>query len=154
MLSTSVSPPLDKWRSLVQRSIQAWERISWDRPRADRLMKEILQDCRSLDDFLIKGTNPMFWFFQRREAFLLQEKTTQWSQDCLDDYVLLPACPGFVTRSECFFVSHFWRTREHPDPDSKYLCLYQEELQHQDWSYVWVDWSCMPQSPRSELEQT
>jgi hypothetical protein len=68
-------------------------------------------------------------------------------------YVLLPALPGFVMRRDCFFVSHFWRTQDHPDPDGEYLRLHQAELESQTWSYVWVDWTCMPQSPRSLPEQ-
>jgi len=94
----------------------------------------------------------MFWFFQRRESFLSQTTVQKWSRDRLDDYVLLPATPGFVLRSNCFFVSHFWQTRDDPDPDGKFLRLVQQELKAQDWSYIWVDWSCVPQDPRSENE--
>jgi hypothetical protein len=72
----------------------------------------------------------------------------KWSRDVLDDYVLLPASPGFVMRRDCFFVSHFWRTQDHPDLDGEYLHLHQAELESQTWSYIWVDWTCMPQSPR------
>ena len=78
---------------------------------------------------------------------------TKWSRDVLDNYVLLPATPGFVSRRECFFVSHFWRTQEHPDPDGVYLRLHQAELQPQHWSYIWVDWTCIPQSPHSQAEE-
>jgi hypothetical protein len=82
-----------------------------------------------------------------------QNHMKKWSRDELDDYVLLPALPGFVTRPDCFFVSHFWRTPGHPDPDGKYLRLHQAELEPQTWSYIWVDWTCMPQSPRLVLEE-
>jgi hypothetical protein len=83
-----------------------------------------------------------------------QKRMKKWSRDELDDYVLLPAAsPGFVTRLDCFFVSHFWRTQDHPDPDGEYLRLHQAELESQKWSYIWVDWTCMPQSPRLLLEQ-
>lgn len=77
-----------------------------------------------------------------------QKRMKKWSRDELDDFVLLPALPGFVTRLDCFFVSHFWRTQDHPDPDGEYLRLHQAELESQTWSYIWVDWTCMPQSPR------
>jgi hypothetical protein len=77
----------------------------------------------------------------------------KWSRDRLDSYVLLPAFPGFVLRSDCFFVSHFWRTQGHPDPDGQYLRLHQAELEPQIWKYIWVDWTCMPQSPRSAPEE-
>jgi hypothetical protein len=37
--------------------------------------------------------------------------------------------------------------------DGEYLRLHQAELESQTWSYIWVDWTCMPQSPRSLPEQ-
>ncbi len=77
---------------------------------------------------------------------------TKWSSRCLDQYVLLPASVGFVRRTECIFVSHFWRKRDDPDPDGHYLRLAQGELQQQTWSYIWVDWTCIPQDPRSPSE--
>jgi hypothetical protein len=77
----------------------------------------------------------------------------KWSPDQLEDYILMPAHPGFVMRRDCFFVSHFWRTKEHPDPDGKYLRLLQNELRSQEWAYIWVDWTCMPQSRRSISEE-
>jgi hypothetical protein len=89
----------------------------------------------------------------QRGAFMSQKRMNKWSRDELDDYILLPALPGFVTRLDCFFVSHFWRTQDHPDPDVEYLRLHQAELQSQTWSYIWVDWTCMPQSPRLPLEE-
>ena len=84
---------------------------------------------------------------------MTQDRMSKWNGDRLDDYVLLPAANGYVSRTECFFVSHFWQTRDHPDPDGKYLRLLQNELRPQHWSYVWVDWSCIPQNPRSESEK-
>jgi hypothetical protein len=81
-----------------------------------------------------------------------QKRMEKWSRDRLDDYVLLPASPGYVERRDCFFVSHFWHTPDHPDPDGEYLRLHQAELESQTWSYIWVDWSCMPQNPRSSPE--
>jgi hypothetical protein len=102
---------------------------------------------------LFKWEPFMLWFFQRRSAFMSQKRMKKWSRDELDDYVLLPALPGFVMRRDCFFVSHFWRTQDHPDPDGEYLRLHQAELESQTWSYIWVDWTCMPQSPRSPQEE-
>lgn len=114
----------------------------------------MLQECHSLDDFLAGGSKPFtFWFFQQRSAFMSQKRMKKWSRDELDDYVLLPAFPGFVMRRDCFFVSHFWRTQDHPDPDGEYLRLHQAELESQTWLYIWVDWTCMPQSPRSSPEE-
>lgn len=118
------------------------------------LVIECLRRYSCVDDFLYEAPNSlMFWFFQRRDAFQLQGKMKKWSRDVLDDYVLLSTAPGFVRRNDCFFVSHFWRTQDHPDPDGECLRLLQAELQTQHWSYIWVDWSCMPQGPRSQAEE-
>jgi hypothetical protein len=94
----------------------------------------------------------MLWFFQRRSAFMSQKRFQKWSRNRLEDYILLPASSGYVTRRDCFFVSHFWRTQDHPDPDGEYLRLHQAELKSQTWSYIWLDWSCMPQNQRSSPE--
>ncbi|KAJ3548068.1 hypothetical protein NM208_g1191 [Fusarium decemcellulare] len=139
------------WESLVRRSLEAWHH-----PDQDLLImaKKALQRSASLDDFLAGGSKPaIFWFFQRREAFLSQARMRKWSRHRLDDYVLLPATDGFVKRTQCFFVSHFWQTREHPDPEGEYLRLHQRELGIQDWSYIWTDWTCMPQEPRLNMEE-
>lgn len=115
----------------------------------------ILHTWSDLDDLLADSPYvSMFWFFQRREAFLSQRIMTGWDRDRLDDYVLLPAIPGFVTRGECYFISHFWRTEGHPDPAGMDLRLSQQQLQSDRWSYIWVDWSCLPQHPRSDTEET
>jgi hypothetical protein len=141
------------WDSLVLRSIEASELLVRDVQRVNRSF-EVLKSYSCLDDFLRKAPEfLMFWFFQQRDAFLSQETMTKWSPNILDNYVLLPATSGFVSRNECFFVSHFWRTHDHPDPDGQYLRLLQAELQPQHWSYIWVDWTCIPQSPRSKAEE-
>lgn len=138
------------WASLVHRSIEARKEI---RTHNVPKMLDILRHWASLDEFLGEAPKTvMFWFFQRRQAFLSQKTMQKWSRDRLNDYVLLPATPGFVLRSNCFFVSHFWQTKDDPDPDGKYLRLLQDELQSQPWSYIWVDWTCIPQHPRSEKE--
>ncbi len=147
--SENDSPCSLAWDSLVQRSLDAWG------SRFDRnLEKSFIESFTGLDDFL--GQPPemlMFWFFQRREVFLSQETMTKWSRDRLDDYILLPATPGYVLRTDCFFVSHFWHTRNDPDPGGKYLRLCQDQLRPQTWSYIWVDWSCIPQAPRKQQEE-
>lgn len=150
-VSTDASPPSPAWDSLVRRSIEAWEALP-QITRTCRFHIDILRQYTCLEDFLEAPRFFMFWFFQRREAFLSQSTMTKWGRDHLDDYVLLPA--DRVSRSECLFVSHFWRTKDSPDPDGKYLRLLQSDLQTQTWSYVWVDWSCAPQHPRTEAEQS
>ena len=54
------------------RSTEAWKAIrTEDVPE----MTEVLEHWTSLDDFMEEAPDPvMFWFFQRREAFL-SEKT-------------------------------------------------------------------------------
>lgn len=140
------------WKSLVRRSFEAW---SPPRKPTDAFEESALRNYTDLDDFLAKSTSGgtlMFWFFQRRDVFLSQRTMTKWSRDRLDDYVLFPSSTGFVTRNECFFVSHFWDSPDNPDPDGKYLQLMQADLRMQPWSYIWVDWTCLPQEPRSEAE--
>lgn len=149
----ALSHHLNAWPSLVSRSIAVYNQLS-TLGGYIRLADpgDYLKENRSLDDSLENGGTLTFWFFQRREVFISQKRMKQWSRDNLDDYVLLPATPGYVTRLECFFVSHFWRTQNLPDPDGEYLCLHQAELEPQAWSYIWVDWSCMPQNPRTPPE--
>ncbi|KAH7020360.1 hypothetical protein EDB80DRAFT_221322 [Ilyonectria destructans] len=146
----SDTAPSVAWSSLVHRSIEAWGASTNERyPMA----KESLQLYTDLDHFLDEPPPLLFWIFQRREAFLSQKMMTKWSKDHLDDYVFFPASNGFVTRDECLFLSHFWRTQDDPDPGGEYLCLVQRELKQQNWSYIWVDWTCMPQHPRNQKEE-
>jgi hypothetical protein len=129
---------------------------TWHHPDQGTLTqaRDFLQRSANLDEFLTEGSKPVvFWFFQRREAFLSQKKMRKWSRHRLDDYVLLPAPDGFVARSECFFVSHFWQTKEHPDPAGDYLQPLQQDLRLQIWSYIWTDWTCLPQHPRRRIEE-
>ncbi|KAK8087855.1 hypothetical protein PG997_002816 [Apiospora hydei] len=118
------------------------------------MVREALESYTDMDEFFrATPMGVMYWFFQRREPFLAQKTMTKWSRDRIDDYVLLPATPGFVTRTECFFVSHFWHSAQDPDPGGKYLQLMQHDLAQQSWSFIWVDWSCVPQHPRSPAEE-
>lgn len=72
------------------------------------LFKERLQKSSCLEDYLFEaGDFMMVWFFQQRDAFLSQETMTRCSRNVLDDYILLPATPGFVRREECFFRGPF-----------------------------------------------
>lgn len=155
--SCALPPHLASWRSLVSRSIAAWDGLATTDQTSYKnihLPKSILEECHCLDDFFNKNSDPlMFWFFQKRSAFMSQNRIKRWSCNELDDYVLLPASPGFVSRRDCFFVSHFWCTQDNPDPNGKCLRLHQAELKPQTWSYIWVDRTCLPQSPRAPQEQ-
>jgi hypothetical protein len=71
----------------------------------------------------------------------------KWDPDRLDEYILLPVEYGFANRKDCFFVSHYWRSRDHPDPKGEDFRLSHKDLSKVEWSYVWVDWTFMPQVP-------
>ena len=94
-----------------------------------------------------------YWFFQLRDSFLKQNRVTKWDPNNLGQYIILPIDYGFANNRDCFFISHFWRERHHPDPDGTDLRLFQDDLKDPDWSYVWLDWTCMPQVPRTAVEQ-
>ncbi|OWY45251.1 hypothetical protein AALT_g4116 [Alternaria alternata] len=152
-----VTPTHDfAWSSLVSRSIAAWNDLRHDgQPAHKDLIKELLTMYDSLDKFLAESPSlATFWFFQRRGAFMSHNRFRKWSRDALDDYILIPATKGYVWRTDCFFVSHFWREKDNSDPDGDTLRLHQAELKAQKWSYIWVDWTCMPQHPRSPPERT
>ena len=153
-ISTCALPPyLASWRSLVSRSIAAWEEMHPEDHVHKRFGKELLESSHTLHDFLPPTAcpGPTFWFFQTRSAFLSQDRLAKWSNSDLNEYILL--APSMLRREDCYFMSHFWRTREHPDPDGEYLRLSQAVLEKQDWKYIWVDWTCAPQSPRAPAEQ-
>jgi hypothetical protein len=95
-----------------------------------------------------------FWFFQLKESFIRQQLLMKWHPDRLYEYILLPIDYGFVNCQDCFFISHYWRTQEHPDPEGHDMRLFREDLVHEEWSYVWVDWTCAPQAPRSDAQKT
>ncbi|KAM7219446.1 hypothetical protein V8F06_005180 [Rhypophila decipiens] len=149
--SSSNNPPQDDaWNSLVTRSMAAWDPLDRTK-RIDE--KSSLGSCSNLDDFLRGASAWMFWFFQTREAFLSQKTMTKWSRDNLDSYVLLPATRGYyANRLNSFFVSHFWHSPTDPDPGGKYLRLLQNDLRQQEWQFIWVDWTCAPQEPRTKEE--
>ena len=98
--------------------------------------------------------NREYWFFQTRDSFLKQDRMIKWDPNGLDQYIILPIDWGFVNQKDCFFVSHFWRERHHPDPDGTDLRLFHEDFKAPDFSYVWLDWTCMPQAPRTAAEQS
>lgn len=153
LLSTCALPPPVAWSRLVQRSHAAWSdlRSIYEVTPAYEDTPATLSSHDTLSSFLAGYADPSikqphFWFFQLRSAFLAQTHFTEWSEDKLDGYVLMPAIPGFIFRSHHFFISHFWHTETHPDPEGVDLRLNQGVLEGQSWEYVWVDWSCVPQT--------
>jgi hypothetical protein len=144
------------FQSLVERSITAWHSLNYvgvdqDEELEIRRMIKTLKGLSSIEALLEDG---QFWFFQLKESFIRQQLLMKWDSVRLDEYILLPIEYGFVNSADCFFVSHYWHTREHPDPTGHDMRLFREDLTHQEWSYIWVDWTCMPQVPRCEAQQT
>lgn len=82
-----------------------------------------------------------------------QDVMMKWDSDRLDDYILLPISYGFANNRDCYFISHYWRAKEHPDRGGEDLRSFKQYLQKEERSYIWVDWTCMPQNPRTELER-
>lgn len=165
--------------SLVERSITAWYSLTYvgenqvgviqdgntlklqatKVPKATAIKKNV-DILRSIDSLEALLENQQFWFFQLRDFFIRQEVFTKWSAGRLDEYILLPIDYGFANNRDCFFVSHFWRTPHHPDPKGEDLRLIRQDFADnpdQEWSYIWVDWTCMPQGDengdRSDLEK-
>ena len=139
------------FRSLVERSIEAWKQSKSTRGRTRAITKhsQLLRGLDTLDDFLNFGDH-QYWFFQLREAFMRQKAFEKWSPDRLDDYVLLPIEAGFANENDCLFLSHYWHLPEHPDDQGADLGSIQQLLSGGFWSqitYFWVDFTCLPQRP-------
>ncbi|KAG0335160.1 hypothetical protein BG004_000114 [Podila humilis] len=138
---------------MEERSALAWSSINFiadHREEFLNLCTPRLKCLQSLDEALERCE---YWFFQRRDHFMSQSRFPKWSAASLDSYVLIPVAHGFTNNKECFFVSHFWRTPEHPDPNGIDLSLLQGALREEEWSYIWVDYSCLPQVPRTAAEE-
>jgi len=142
------------FQSLVERSIIAWNSLNYvgvDQAVVVRKHIDMLRNLSSMETLL---ENRQFWFFQLKESFIQQKLLMKWDPVRLDEYILLPIHYGFVNNQDCFFVSHYWHAREHPDPEGHDMCLFLKDLAQMEWSYIWVDWTCMPQDPRSEVQRT
>ena len=145
--------------SLVERSIQVWGSLQYANLTIDNTIaiarhSEQLRKVITLEDLL---EHREYWFFQLRESFLRQTYLLKWGAEHLDEYVLLPIDYGFVNNKDCLFISHYWRTRDHPDPEGEDLQLFIQDLKDDtSWSYIWTDWTCIPQyndGSRSRLEE-
>lgn len=146
------NPRSEAFQSLVEKSIVAWNSISFVGGDKNEAIEKHSTSLRKLDSIQDVLSGREYWFFQTREDFLSQSRPAKWDLNCLDRYVILPIDYGFVNSQDCYFISHFWRTKFHPDPEGTDLSQFREDLQDQEWSYVWLDWTCMPQVPRSENE--
>lgn len=142
------------FQALVKRSIKSWHSLNyvgWQDQVGDIAeCTKILGSLTSLESLLQNGK---FWFFQHRESFTQQTFMMKWNPDHLDAYVLFPRIDGFVNKQDCFFISHYWRTPQHPDPEGQDMRDFLHDLRQLEWSYIWVDWTCLPQPPRSEIQK-
>lgn len=145
------------FRSLVERSIEAWKRVSHRRGMTQAIKKhsQALRSLDSLDHFL-GFRDHQYWFFQLRESFMRQKAFQKWDPDRLDDYILLPVEDRFANETDCIFISHYWHARGNPDFQGEDLRPLQQRLRDGFWSgaaYFWVDFTCMPQWERTEPQQ-
>lgn len=75
-----------------------------------------------------------------------QDRLSKWDANRLDDYIVLPVSYGYVNNENCYFVSHYWQDIDNPDRHGNDLRMFKEDLADDEkWSYIWVDWTCMPQ---------
>ena len=51
-----------------------------------------------------------------------------------------------------FFVSHRWRSPQHPDPTGEHLALLKQHARANNGSHYWIDYCCLPQ-PRLASDQ-
>ncbi|KAK8099592.1 uncharacterized protein PG998_012833 [Apiospora kogelbergensis] len=147
--------PNHSFQALVDRSIQVLPRGGTPATRqAVEKHTLFLKGFSCLEDLLAAKETP-FWFFQRRESFIQQTRFQKWDPKALGCYVLLPTGGEFANSEDCVFVSHYWRTQEHPDPDGEDLRQLQGLLNEGFWSksaLFWVDWTCLPQKKRTGPE--
>ncbi len=113
---------------------------------------------RSLDTLeeLLKLSSDTFWFLQLREPFMQQRHFEKWDPARLEEYIVVPSETGFVNNKDVVLICHYWHDKEHPDPSNSDLQLVQQRLHGGYWpdaTYFWVDWTCVPQPPHSELQQ-
>lgn len=150
----------DLFSALGNRSIAAWRVIANHKESPSGIEQAIekhaliLSGIHDLNE-LLSYDGPQFWFFQLGEVFISQDVFHKWDPDRLGDYILLPMEDGFVNRRDCIFLSHYWRTPQHPDPEGEDLAALQKKMGEGKWtsSYVWVDWTCVPQRERTEVQR-
>lgn len=155
--TAAASASSQPFRSLVERSIEAWTRTKCRRgkTRTIKIHSQLLRSLETLDN-LLSFRDHQYWFCQLREAFMRQEVFQKWNPDRLDEYVLLPIEAGFANEKDCIFLSHYWHAPEHPDHRGEDLRPLQQLLRDGFWSqaaYFWVDFTCLPQRKRTNPQQ-
>ncbi|KAF2750955.1 hypothetical protein M011DRAFT_464746 [Sporormia fimetaria CBS 119925] len=106
-----------------------------------------------MDFFFVEAPRRMMsWFFQLRNAFMSQKRLKKWSPHTLDNYILCSQ-PRQGSYRVPIVSSLATSGAQDPDPDGECLRLHQENMESQPWMYIWVDWTCLPQSPRTAQQQ-
>ncbi|KAK6541495.1 hypothetical protein TWF694_007304 [Orbilia ellipsospora] len=150
--------PGNSFESLIDRSVAILPQLGVGSPTTKQAIDKhiaFLKNLKSIDELLIAKDNPV-WFFQSRESFMQQTIFQRWDPNLLERYVLLPMEGGVANSEDCIFISHFWQTQPHPDPDGKDLRQLQQLLTEGFWSkasLVWIDWTCLPQWERTAPQQ-
>ncbi|KAJ5364484.1 uncharacterized protein N7496_010197 [Penicillium cataractarum] len=143
------------FKSLVERSITAWNSLAYATDTEVKgsvlRLSATLRRLNSVDDLF--RSRIMFWFFQRRDSFMKETRFMKFDINRLEEYILIPMDDGFVNKKDCFYVSHLWRTREAPDPRGEDFALARQDLSTQSWTYVWIDWTCLPQNASTPAEK-
>ncbi|KAF7378456.1 hypothetical protein MSAN_00272700 [Mycena sanguinolenta] len=149
---------VSSFKSLIDRSIAAWATINFvtdNYSTAFENYRSRICNLGSVEDVLKCRS---YWFFQLRTSFLSQDRFLKFDLSRLDEYILLPIDYGWANNHDCYFISHYWRTASHPDPDGTDLRMFQQDLVSDTlWSFVWIDWTCAPQvgvdGKRTPLEE-
>ena len=79
--------------------------------------------------------------------------STLLSYNCIPSYrkVHKKLVPLKKIKSDKYFISHRWLASDHPDPHCNKLTILKTKIDPN--SYYWIDYSCLPQHPRSKKEE-
>ena len=92
-------------------------------------------------------------FFVRREAIEKMALLTVWEDIPPTSLFIVPLADLVVNNTDFMFFSHFWRTREHPDPEGCDLRYLQKLNSNETAKYIWIDFCCIPQRDMSSNEE-
>ena len=96
---------------------------------------------------LVQGHPRVERFLFIKGSDLLSFRVFPSFQDILPHLV-----PYGAIRGDRIFLSHRWLTPTHPDPLGYQLALLKARIDPQ--AYYWVDFSCLPQKPRTDPDET
>ena len=92
-------------------------------------------------------------FFVRRDALFRMEKFVVW-EDVPSEWLFVAQFLEVINNRDFMFFSHFWRTREHPDPEGEDLQFLKSALADltEPAKYIWIDFCCLPQRQETKEE--